>query len=252
MVEEWIGKIHTGDCLELLPKLPQKSIGLIVTSPPYNLLEGSGGMSKSSAKSSKWKTAALRDGYEDYGDNMPYSKYIEWQRACLSAMIRVLRDDGAIFYNHKWRVQKGLLQDRSEIIKGFPVRQIIIWQRAGGINFNDRFFLPTYEVIYLICKENFKLAKKSSGVGDVWKIPQEKKNPHPAPFPLELAKRCVISTDAEIVLDPFMGSGTVLMAAEKYGRKWIGMDIVPKYVEKAKKRLQAYRDSGYNKDSIYE
>ncbi len=62
----------------------------------------------------------------------------------LMAKMRVLREDGAIFYNHKWRVQAGLLQDRSEIVAGFPVRQIIIWKRDGGINFNRGYFLPTY------------------------------------------------------------------------------------------------------------
>ena len=65
-------------------------------------------------------------------------------------MMRVLKPTGAIFYNHKWRIQKGLLQDRADIVNDFPVRQIIIWQRAGGINFNPGYFLPTYEVIYLI------------------------------------------------------------------------------------------------------
>jgi modification methylase len=68
-------------------------------------------------------------------------------------MMRLLTDDGAIFYNHKWRVQDGLLQDRNDIVSGFPVRQIIIWHRNGGINFNKGYFLPTYEVIYLIAKK---------------------------------------------------------------------------------------------------
>ena len=80
-------------------------------------------------------------------------------------MMRLLREDGAIFYNHKWRVQGGLLQDRSEIVKGFPVRQIIIWKRDGGINFNRGYFLPTYEVIYLIAKSAFRLRSKANAIG---------------------------------------------------------------------------------------
>lgn len=70
-------------------------------------------------------------------------------------MMRLLKDDGAIFYNHKWRVQNGLIQDRREIVADFPVRQIIIWRRKGGINFNAGYFLPTYEVIYPYCKKRF-------------------------------------------------------------------------------------------------
>ena len=68
----------------------------------------------------------------------------------------------------------------------FPVRQIVIWQRAGGINFNPGYFLPTYEVLYLIAKPKFTLAPKANAYGDVWQIPQDTQNPHPAAFPLEL------------------------------------------------------------------
>ena len=91
----------------------------------------------------KWANADLIKGYKDHADNMPYDEYIAWQRAALKEMLRVTKDDGAIFYNHKCRVQNGLIQDRHEILDGFPVRQIIIWKRKGGINFNPGYFLPT-------------------------------------------------------------------------------------------------------------
>ena len=55
-------------------------------------------------------------------------------------MMRVLSEDGAIFYNHKWRVQGGLLQDRQDIVAGFPVRQVIIWRRKGGLQLQPRLF----------------------------------------------------------------------------------------------------------------
>jgi site-specific DNA-methyltransferase (adenine-specific) len=171
----------------------------------------------------------------------PTNDYVNWQRNCLTAMMRVLRDDGAIFYNHKWRVQDGLLQDRSDIVRGFPVRQIIIWQRDGGINFNAGYFLPTYEVVYLICKKNFKLAPRANALGDVWQIPQETANPHPAPFPVELARRCIESTTADLVLDPFIGSGTTAIAAKLCKRKWIGFEISRKYCKLANQRIQTGR-----------
>jgi site-specific DNA-methyltransferase (adenine-specific) len=172
---------------------------------------------------------------------MPYTDYVKWQRECINSMMRVLREDGAIFYNHKWRVQDGLLQDRSDIVKGFPVRQIIIWQRDGGLNFNAGYFLPTYEVIYLIAKPDFKLAPRANAVGDVWRISPESGNPHPAPFPLELAKRCIQSTDADLVLDPFMGSGTTAIAAELCKRSWIGLEISQDYCKMASDRIKAAR-----------
>ena len=153
-------------------------------------------------------------------------------------MMRVLREDGAIFYNHKWRIQGGLLQDRADILNGFPVRQIIIWQRNGGINFNPGYFLPTYEVIYLIAKSDFRLAPKANAQGDVWHIPQEANNPHPAPFPVELAQRCIESTNARIVLDPFIGSGTTGMAAVTARRDWIGIDVSVDYCKVARERIR--------------
>ena len=163
------GEIRQGDCLEILRTLPRESCKVVVTSPPYNLKNSTGNGMKD-GRGGKWANAALVDGYDGHEDQMPYDEYVEWQRECLSAMLDVLSPDGAIFYNHKWRVQGGLLQDRSEIVRGFPVRQVIIWQRNGGINFNRGYFLPTYEVIYLICKPDFQLAPKANAVGDIWKI----------------------------------------------------------------------------------
>ena len=152
-------------------------------------------------------------------------------------MFRLIKNDGAIFYNHKWRVQAGLLQDRQDIVSGFPVRQIIIWKRKGGINFNKGYFLPTYEVIYLICKPEFKLADGANSYGDIWEFTQEMKNEHPAPFPVALIERIISSTTAQVVLDPFMGSGTTAIAAKKLGRDFVGIEISPEYVELSKRRL---------------
>lgn len=235
-----LNKIIVGDCIEVMDRLPSESVGLIVTSPPYNL-KNSTGNGMSGRYKGKWTNAALVNGYESHDDNMPNEKYIEWQRACLSSMLRVLRPDGAIFYNHKWRVQNGLIQDRREIIEGFPVRQVIIWKRSGGINFNPRYFLPTYEVIYLICKKDFKLAPKANALGDVWEVKQEKDNPHPAPFPREIARRCISSTEADIVLDPFVGSGTTALEAQALGRDFIGIDISEKYCKLARERIEGER-----------
>jgi modification methylase len=186
----------------------------------------------------KWENAALVNGYANYDDNMPHDEYVEWQRNCLDQMLRVIKEDGAIFYNHKWRVQGGLLQDRQDIVSGFPVRQIIIWRRKGGINFNPGYFLPTYEVIYLITKKKFKLAPKANACGDVWEFSQARNNKHPAPFPVALIERIIGSTTAKIVLDPFMGSGTTALAAKKLKRDFIGIDISPNYCLMAEKRLK--------------
>lgn len=240
-VEKWLNKIHCGDCIEVMNQMPAESVELVVTSPPYNLKNSTGNGMKAGTKTGKWKNNPLQNGYAHHSDEMPHDKYVEWQRNCLTAMMRVLKDDGAIFYNHKWRVQGGLLQDRHDIVEGFPVRQVIIWKRSGGFNFNPGYFLPTYEVIYLICKPNFKLAQGANAQGDVWDIPQEKNNPHPAPFPIELAQRCIRSTNAQTVLDPFLGSGSTAVAAEACERQWVGIDVSPEYCKLAEQRIENAR-----------
>lgn len=235
--KEFLNKVICGDCLEVMRQMSDDSIDLVVTSPPYNLKNSTGNGMKANTKSGKWAGNPLQNGYTHHNDEMPHDQYVEWQRACLTEAMRLLKSDGAIFYNHKWRVQGGLIQDRNDIVSGFPVRQIIIWKRAGGFNFNPGYFVPSYEVIYLIAKPEFKLAPKKNGYTDVWEFPQEMKNNHPAPFPLGLPLRCIESTTAQIILDPFSGSGTTALAAKKLGRDYIGIEISPEYCESARIRL---------------
>ena len=101
--------------------------------------------------------------------------------------------------------------------------------------------MPTYEVVYLITKPEFKLAPKANAQGDVWAIAQESRNPHPAAYPLELAQRCIESTPGGIVLDPMIGSGTTAIAAEIAGRDWIGMEVSKAYCQLANERILASR-----------
>ncbi|MBQ7239236.1 MAG: site-specific DNA-methyltransferase [Bacteroidales bacterium] len=237
MLEDYLNKIINADCMDVLKKLPDSSIDLVVTSPPYNLKNSTGNGMKD-GRGGKWANAALIDGYENYDDCMPADEYAKWQHKVLMELVRIIKDDGAIFYNHKWRVQAGLIQDRRDIVYDVPLRQIIIWKRKGGINFNAGYFLPTYEVIYLIAKKDFKLAPHMNSYGDVWEIMQEQRNDHPAPFPVELIDRIVSSTTGQIVLDPFMGSGTTAVVAAGLGRDYIGIEKSAKYCEAALARLE--------------
>ena len=245
MLEEkdYLNKIIVGDSLEVLKTIPDESIELVVTSPPYNIRNSSGGGFRGTSKSYKWKNAALTDGYSDHSDDMPHEEYVAGQRAVLTELFRIIPDNGAIFYNHKWRVQNGLIQDRHDIIEGFPLRQIIIWQRAGGINFNDSYFLPTYEVIYMLCKPDFVLAKRGNLHGDVWKITQDNDNEHPAPFPLKLPERIITSTNAKTVLDPYMGSGTTGVAAVRNHRNFVGIELSSRYATDAMQRIEKEKNA---------
>lgn len=235
-IDTYRNKIICGDCLQKMKEIPDESIDLVVTSPPYNLKNSTGNGLKN-GNGGKWSNAELIKGYANYDDCMPHEEYVNWQRECLNEMYRVIKDTGAIFYNHKWRVQGGLLQNRQDIVQELPVRQIIIWRRKGGINFNPGYFLPTYEVIYLIPKHKFKLVPKANAYGDIWEFKQEMNNPHPAPFPVNLIERIITSTFAKTILDPFIGSGTTAIAAIKNNRDFIGIDISKEYCEMATKRI---------------
>lgn len=239
MLEGMVNRIIHGDAIEILASIPDEAIDLVITSPPYNLLNSTGNGMKD-GRGGKWSNASLMKGYKGHSDCMPYDQYVEWQRSCLSHMLRILNNEGAIFYNHKWRVQGGLLQDRHEIVQGYPVRQVIIWRRKGGLNFNRGYFLPTYEVIYLIAKPKFRLLPRANAVGDVWEFTQEMKNEHPAAFPVALIDRIISSTNAKLVLDPFMGSGTTAIAAIMNNREYIGIDISEEYCKMAENRISSY------------
>ena len=234
-IQNMLDKVINGDCLEVMKQMPSESVDLVITSPPYNLRNNIGGGFKN--PDVHWRNPGLKNGYDGYTDDMPYKDYILWQTKCVAEMFRLLKPNGAIFYNNKNRIQGGELEDRSIIVKDFPLRQVIIWKRAGGMNFNDTYFVPTTEQIYMICKKGFKLKPKMNKYGDVWEITQEMNNPHPAPFPAELTDRIIQSTTAQIILDPFGGSGTTAVSALKYNRNFILIEQSEKYCEMAKQRI---------------
>jgi len=170
---------------------------------------------------------------------MPHAEYVTWQHDVLSKCWAGLSDRGAIFYNHKPRVLGGEVVTPLTYNPGLPVRQIVIWARAGGVNFSPAFYLPTHEWIVILAKPAFRLRDKAaSGAGDVWYIPQGPDPEHPAPFPLKLAATAIETTPAGTILDPFAGSGTTLRAAKNLGRRAIGIEIESKYCAIAVNRLR--------------
>ena len=96
----------------------------------------------------------------------------------------------------------------------------------------------------MITKPKFKLLPKANGCGDIWNFPQEMNNKHPAPFPVALIDRIINSTSAQVILDPFMGSGTTALSAKKAGRNYIGIELSPQYCELATERLKGFSKTG--------
>lgn len=230
--------IYCADNRDVLPYLTPV-VDLIFTSPPYNLGEGmedKGGL-RIGHGGSAWKSTSLVGGYDTFNDALPYDVYQKMQREMLNSCWSVLSDDGAIYYNHKPRVVKGLLRTPLQWID-LPIRQIVIWDRGSGFNHNAGAYKPVHEWIVVIAKEQFRLInKQASTCGDVWKVAPDSGNPHPAPFPLQLPARAISTTGAKVVLDPYCGSGTTLRAAKDAGVKAIGIELSERYCEMAVQRL---------------
>lgn len=179
--------LHLGDCLSVLPSLPDESAGIVVTSPPYNmgLQPGGGGRGMyAPGAGANNKGGRFAGGYGGHRDAMPYAGYCEWQRRVLAECWRVARL--GIFYNHRPRVEHGKLRMPLDFdFGGLPVRQVITWDRGTGIDVNLRHFCTRQEWIIVFAKPAFRLVSHAaSGMGDVWRLGMETRVPgHPARSP---------------------------------------------------------------------
>lgn len=240
--------IYHGDCREVLPNI--SGVRCTVTSPPYNTLgarmptSGTGKM-----RGDAWLAKVNSRGY---ADDLDEDTYAEWQRQVALMVADAGTADASFFYNHKVRYRGGVLVHPLDIVRSFGqwvVRQEIIWARDGGIAFNARMFCPSDERVYWLVRPSspgigtpggYVWNQSSSANMTVWRIRQEMGvDGHPCPYPPSLPKRCIAATTepGDVVLDPFMGSGTTLRAAKDLGRKAIGIELEERYCEIAAKRL---------------
>lgn len=222
--------IYCGDCLEILPFI--ESVDVTFSSPPYNQIPktaASGLMAESKRK--------LNDGYETHTDDMPEPEYRTWMRDVFGLCRAVSK--GLVWINHKTR-----FRDRSGIhpmqIFDWPFYSEIVWDRGGSLTLNARKFAPSHEFIYGFGVPHY-WDNACNTLMSVWRItPERDVKGHPCPFPVSIASRCITASCPEggVVLDPFMGSGTTLLAARQEGRRGIGIEINPKYCDVAIERLR--------------
>ncbi len=242
MIKDYLNKIICGDALCVLKSLPTEIVDVGVTSPPYNKGENKKG----------WLVANVK--YLGASDKLPEDLYQQNQIAVLDEIFRITKPGGSFFYNHKIRWERGKLLHPMDWLRKtkWVIRQEIIWDRMIAANIRGWRFWQVEERIYWLYKPKGnhvigeELKPQHALLTSIWRFPPERKNPHPAPFPLELPVRCIYSVmDGKkkgIVLDPYCGSGTTLVAAKILGYDFIGIDISEEYCKFAGDRLKNYQN----------
>ncbi|OGJ63198.1 DNA methyltransferase [Candidatus Peribacteria bacterium RIFCSPLOWO2_12_FULL_55_15] len=246
--------LYHGDRLELMRSLPEKSVKLVVTSPPYNI-------------------------GKEYEKRQDLETYLAAQEETIRECVRVLADDGSIC----WQVGNHIAKDGEvfpldaliyQIGKklGLKLRNRIVWHFGHGLHCTKRFSGRHETIVWFTKNDNYtfnldpvRVPQKYPGKrnykqngnhgqlscnplgknpADVWEIPNVKNNHpektiHPCQFPIELIERLVLSmtNESDIVLDPYLGAGSAICAAVLHNRRGFGSDIMKEYLDVAKERI---------------
>jgi len=216
--------------------IPDGSIDLIVTSPPYNKHSAN----RKCRENDTWRKANI--DYGKFKDDLPEKEYQEQQKNVLREMVRIIKPNGSIFYNHKARIKNHRAILPTEWLGEFNIRQVLIWDRTNCMQLSPIRWFPTTEYIYWITKTNIqpKFYKRSSHQLEIIKIPPKPTKSHPAPFPVELAEALILNTTDEhdVVLDPYSGSGTTGVACINLNRNYILIEQEEKYCKIAEERIK--------------
>lgn len=227
-------KFIKGDCLTELYKIVDNSVDLVITSPPYNKNYWTRNKDQGS-----WKRVI---NYDNFSDSLKPDDYVMGQRQVLTELKRIIKPTGSIFYNHIDIFHKHNTI-HPNYVYDFDIKQIIVWDRGNTPKLSKEYFLPTTEWLFWIKKDKtavpFFDKSKCLHKKNIWRINKESNSSHPAPFPIELVDNILLSCSKEgdVVLDPYMGSGTTAISCNRHRRNFIGIDISQNYIDMTKKRI---------------
>ena len=231
-------KAICGDAIEEMKKLPDSSVRLIVTDPPYN----------------------LNKNYGNNQDKLEFDEYLDFSRQWLREAARVLTDDGTIYVFMGMRYISYIYNILEQEL-GMTFNSWITWFYTQGIG-KTKGFSPRHDDILMCTKDPKKFVfhlddirvpqkfyrsvnnMRGANPGNVWEFSHmhycnKNRKKHPTQKPEGLFERMVLasSNQGDIVLDPFVGSGTALRVCQQTGRKGIGIDINPEYIKMTEERL---------------
>jgi len=237
--------IVVGDCLKIMSQMPKGCVDLVVTSPPYNV---------------------GKDYGEAYNDRQPVDDYFAFLRETMKSLYRLSKDAARIVveiggagrnFPLSWVIQDGGF-DAGFLLRGelvIPHRPTNRTAWGSYLSPSNPYTIPNFHMVYMFSKTTHGRADLRGATIPIepsewyewtlgrWKVPYGRYDGHKATFSEDFARRCILllSGQGDLIFDPFMGSGTTAVVADRLGRKFFGCDINPDYVEMALKRLEKDR-----------
>lgn len=241
-------KVYNMDCIEGMKYIPNESVDLVITDPPFGI------DFKAKKENYNRKKSRVLEGYNEIQGDEYYNFTLAWMRE----VNRVLKDSGSMYVFSGWNYLKDILNAIDEI--GFITVNHIIWKYQFGVVTSRKYVTSHYHCLY-VCKDDKKRkffpysrfnknAKDSKGNSlhyqdkeDVWIINREYWNGDiktPTKLPAEIIKKILSysSEEGDLVLDPFLGSGQVAVVSKMEGRRFIGFEIVKEYYDFICQRLE--------------
>ena len=226
-IDHLLGKIHQGDCLPFMRSLPDKCVDLILTDPPYEISDSRPG-----------KSELMSLGKYNGGDLASISKGFDIKT--IKEMGRVCVIPNMFIFCSNNQVPK-IMQEGQ---KHFNYTTLLVWHKTNSAPFSNGVWRQDLEYCVHIRDKGGYFeggAKEKQKCYTAPCNPSEYGHPTEKPIGIICKYLGVGSREGGIVFDPFMGSGTTAVACERLGRRWIGCELEPKYVDIANKRIEAER-----------
>lgn len=234
-------QLFCGDCLAKMKDIPDGSVDMVFTSPPYNMNL----RIRNGKHCSRQIVKEISTKYEGFDDNLSMEDYFKFNVSVVSELLRV---SDLVFFNVQF-----LTGNKSALYKLIghfhdKIKEFIVWDKINAQPaIGEKILNSRFEVILIFQNTNpesrkFNTAQFERGtLQNLWQIKRGAKvhKSHGATFPEELVELAIknFSFEGATILDPFMGTGTVGVVCKKTNRNFIGIEILPKYFEIAKERI---------------